>query len=296
MSSVQSLILKALFSSTVTSRTSLVAMSTFIVSDELPTSMSSSHSPRQLPEPDSSVLPSFILIAPPPRRNPVTDEIIGPSLCAEWRAALADLPQPVASRFVVKEARLDPTAIAREFGPCHCVVSPANSFGIMDGGYDMVLSQAFKVNGDIWALTNAVQDVLRERHRGYLPPTSCELVPLSSELTASNALGCKVLAVVPTMRIPENIAWHVDLVYECMWNLLSALWRWNKGERPEGAQPIERVLLTGLGTGCGAIGFRKCARQMMLAALNFARGWGERPRWDDVCFGREDEMTATRSL
>ncbi|KAI0372219.1 macro domain-like protein [Pilatotrama ljubarskyi] len=159
----------------------------------------------------------------------------------------------------------------------------------------MALSTAFNVDGDTWALTNHVQDALRERHRGYLPPGSCELVPLSPALTASNALECTVLAVVPTMRVPEDVSWNVDLVYECTWNLLSALWRWNRGERPEGAQRVERVLMTGLGTGWGRIGYERCARQMVLAALNFARGWGERPRWDDV-EGRVEEIARTRRL
>ncbi len=57
-----------------------------------------------------------------------------PSLCAAWRLALADLPETVSSRFTVKEAQLDPAGLAQEFGTFECLVSPANSFGIMDGG------------------------------------------------------------------------------------------------------------------------------------------------------------------
>ncbi|KAI0667571.1 hypothetical protein C8Q78DRAFT_981508 [Trametes maxima] len=249
---------------------------------------SSAHNPVY-PDPDPSVLPAFVLLAPPPRAPGA------PSLCPAWREALADIPASVAERFVVKEARLDPAALAREFGRCECVVSPANAFGIMDGGYDLALSHAFAVDGDTWALTNAAQDVLRERHRGYLPPGSCALVPLSPALTASNELGCAVLAVVPTMRTPEDVSWHVDLVYECMWNLLSALWRWNAGERPADAGRVEQVLMTGLGTGSGGVSYERCARQMALAAQNFARGWGERPRWGDVQT-RAEEMDRTRRV
>lgn len=159
----------------------------------------------------------------------------------------------------------------------------------------MALSRIFSVDKDIWALTNAVQDILKRRHRGYLPPASCTLVPLSPVLTASNPLGCKVLAVVPTMRTPEDVSWHIDLVYDSMWNLLTALWQWNEGERPNGAEPIKRVLMTGLATGNGGIAFDKCARQMFLAALNFARGWGDHPRWDGL-MDRCKEMDHTRGL
>ncbi|RDX41095.1 macro domain-like protein [Lentinus brumalis] len=217
-----------------------------------------------------------------------------PSLCAAWRLALADLPETVSSRFTVKEAQLDPAGLAQEFGTFECLVSPANSFGIMDGGYDMALSVAFTVDKDIWALTNAVQDVLQRKHRGYLPPASCTLVPLTPELTASNPLGCTVLAVVPTMRAPENVSWHLDLVHDSMWNLLTALWRWNEGERPEGAEPIIKVLMTGLATGYGEMSFEKCAKQMFLAARNFARGWGDHPRWNDLSKPVQ-EMNSTRS-
>ncbi|KAI0766426.1 hypothetical protein BD413DRAFT_446333, partial [Trametes elegans] len=255
--------------------------------------------PRALPEPDPSVLPEFVLIAPPPRTDRPSTHTGAPppSLCAAWRVALADLPPPLAARFSVKEARLDPAALAHEFGPCECVVSPANAFGIMDGGYDLALSRAFAVGGDTWALTNAVQDALRATHRGYLPPGSCALVPLPPALTGANALGCTVLAAVPTMRTPEDVSWHVDLVYDAMWALLTALWRWNthEGGRPAGAGPVRRVLMTGLGTGIGGIGYEKCARQMALAALNFARGWGERPRWEDVT-ARVEEIDRTRNI
>ncbi|CAL1712161.1 unnamed protein product [Somion occarium] len=230
--------------------------------------------PREIPEPDISVLPSFVLIAPPPYTSPRTKET-APSLCESWRTALADLPPAVAAQFTIKEARFNAATLAKEFGTFDCLVSPANAFGIMDGGYDLALSRAFIVDDDIWALTNAVQDVLHKRYRGYLPPGSCTMVPLSPALTTSNPLGCTTLAVVPTMRTPESVSWHRDLVYESMWNLLAALWRWNEGERPDAAPQVQKVLLTGLGTGHGRIGFDKCAKQMFLAALNFARGWAQ---------------------
>lgn len=148
---------------------------------------------------------------------------------------------------------------------------------------------------DIWPLTNVVQDVLKRRYRGYLPPTSCALVPLPSSLVEANDLRCKVLAVVPTMRTPEDVSWHVDLVYDSMWNLLSAIWQWNSGERPDGAEPIRKVLMTGLGTGNGGIGYDRCARQMFLAAINFSQGWGEQPRWKDL-FLRAKELDGTRTI
>ncbi|KAJ2971284.1 hypothetical protein NUW54_g12538 [Trametes sanguinea] len=89
--------------------------------------------PREPPEPDTSVLPTLVLIAPPPRANPRL-KVTAPSLCVAWIEALVDLPAPVAQKFIVRETRLDPAALAQEFGTFDCVVSPANAFGIMDGG------------------------------------------------------------------------------------------------------------------------------------------------------------------
>ncbi|KAI0356175.1 hypothetical protein OH77DRAFT_1423771 [Trametes cingulata] len=68
-------------------------------------------------------------------------------------------------RFTLKEARFNAQALAQEFGTFDCLVSPANAFGIMDGGYDLALTRALIVDGDAWALTNPMQDVLRKRHR-----------------------------------------------------------------------------------------------------------------------------------
>lgn len=82
---------------------------------------------------DATVLPEIVLIAPPPRTNPRT-KVTAPSLCEAWRNALEDIPEPVASRFKVKETKLDPPALAAEFSTFECLVSPANAFGIMDGG------------------------------------------------------------------------------------------------------------------------------------------------------------------
>ncbi len=83
--------------------------------------------PREPPVANPTVLPSFVLIAPPRSTNL-------PSLCDAWKSALADLPPAIAAKFSVKETRLDPPTLAQEFGTFDCVVSPANAFGIMDGG------------------------------------------------------------------------------------------------------------------------------------------------------------------
>ena len=102
-------------------------------------------------------------------------------------------------------------------------------------------------------LTRHCQAALREKWAGYLPPSSCMLMPIPAEV--ENPLKVKVLAVLPTMRIPEDASWNRDLVYNSMWALLNAI-------RTHGA-PLESVLLTGLGTGTGYVSPKRGAAQMI---------------------------------
>ncbi|KAI5831769.1 macro domain-like protein [Schizophyllum commune Tattone D] len=142
----------------------------------------------------------------------------------------------------------------------------------MDGGYDLALSLMFKGKEGEKTLTRHCQAALREKWAGYLPPSSCMLMPIPAEV--ENPLKAKVLAVLPTMRIPEDASWNRDLVYNSMWALLNAI-------RTHGA-PLESVLLTGLGTGTGYVSPKRCAAQMMLAVKHFVEGIPENGTWNDV--------------
>ena len=68
---------------------------------------------------------TFILINPPSPTN---------NICVEWRTAINEmLPEELRGNFTVIEGFLED--IPTEQLACDCVVSPANSYGIMDGGY-----------------------------------------------------------------------------------------------------------------------------------------------------------------
>ena len=70
----------------------------------------------------------IILISSPPGND--KDKT---SLCHAWREAILEhFPDPSTSPFVVIEGRfkdIDPIQLG-----CDCIVSPANSYGIMGGG------------------------------------------------------------------------------------------------------------------------------------------------------------------
>jgi hypothetical protein len=132
---------------------------------------------------------------------------------------------------------------------------------------------------------------LGARWHGYLPPGSCLITSLPSASDVKdgggdrNPFGASCIAVLPTMRYPVDVRWHLDLVYNAVWSLLVELERWNAeaGVRNSTSthdgpdtkttrRTIERVLMTGLGTGYGKISAARCAQQMILAIKHFARG------------------------
>lgn len=151
--------------------------------------------------------------------------------------------------------------------------------------FDYYLSEALSPPKDIMALTRCAQAALKERYYGFAPPTSCTLVPLPPALRQNPRFPrARALAVCPTMRIPADMDWHRDLVYNIMWTLLVELEHWNEthgeGER------IARVVMTGMGTGVGRVDKAVCARQMVLAVKHFldARSEAGRKRWEQADF------------
>lgn len=144
----------------------------------------------------------------------------------------------------------------------------------------MYLSRSFQGTGKLSKLTDHVQNVLHEQWLGYAPPGSCTLVPLADDMAGTNnPWGTKVMAVIPTMRVPDDVSWHKDLVYNCMWSLLCEIVKWN---RIPNQDPIRTVLSTGLGTGTGGVDYDQCARQMVLAVKHFQEPLPVHPRWEHV--------------
>ena len=73
---------------------------------------------------------------------------------------------------------------------CDAVVSPANSFGFMDGGIDMLYTQYFG-----WQVQERLQEAIRERHHG-------ELLVGQAEIVETDNPDLPFLIAAPTMRVP----------------------------------------------------------------------------------------------
>ncbi|KAL2863421.1 uncharacterized protein BJX67DRAFT_261813 [Aspergillus lucknowensis] len=176
------------------------------------------------------------------------------------------------------------------------VVSPANSYGRLDGAFDDAISRAFCLPHHPYdTLTRAAQKVLYEKYRGFLPPGACELVPFPEELLrrageGGNEWGCKWVGLCPTMRTPDDVRWDREVVYECVWTLLCAVERWNRGlDASEGGAGkykergrIGSVLMTPMATGCGAVSPQKWAAQLVLAIRHFVDALERPERWQSL--------------
>ncbi|KAF2439927.1 macro domain-like protein [Karstenula rhodostoma CBS 690.94] len=169
------------------------------------------------------------------------------------------------------------------------IVSPANSYARMDGGFDDALSRALSPADDYMALTRVASEALYAEHCGFLPPGGCMLVSLEDARLRENEWGCKWLALCPTMKVPQRVEWDREVVYECVYALLAAIDRHNRrlregkdgmaGEKVGEGREIRSVLMTPLATGYGRWSAARWAAQTVLAMKHFSeaveagKGW-----------------------
>ena len=133
-----------------------------------------------------------------------------------------------------------------------CMVSAANSFGLMDGGVDYAITQFF---GD--ELQSRVQKRILDEFLGEQPVGT-------SIIVETNQPKHPFVAHTPTMRVPMDIA-RTDYVYLAMWAMFLAVRQHNlKSEKK-----INVIACPGLGTATGHVAFRRAARLMSLAYENF---------------------------
>lgn len=107
---------------------------------------------------------------------------INAPLVAAWSQYFADIPQVQPS-------------VGHIFGvQADAIISPANSFGFMDGGIDLVYSRHFG-----WQLQERLQKLLRDEYEGELPVGMAVLL-------GTNDPELPYLISAPTMRAPANVS------------------------------------------------------------------------------------------
>jgi len=135
---------------------------------------------------------------------------------------------------------------------CDAIVSPANSFGFMDGGLDLALSHRFG-----WGIQEELQQKINSLDEK-------ELLIGKSLTINTNDSEVPYLISAPTMRVPMsfNIATSVN-AYLAMKAILIAC---------KNNKAINTVAIPGLCTGCGKMPFQIAANQMFLAFNEIING------------------------
>ncbi|KAF2490409.1 macro domain-like protein [Lophium mytilinum] len=175
------------------------------------------------------------------------------------------------------------------------IVSPANSYGRLDGAFDDAISRALSPKDDYLALTHVAQATLYRQWRGFAPPGTCTLVRIPDEFhersRSGKSWGTKRVALCPTMRRPSNVTWDREVVYECIWSLLCAIDNHNRGVREakekaneEGEsvadeEEIQSILMTPLATGVGRVSPEIWASQAVLALKHFVEASENPEKW-----------------
>jgi O-acetyl-ADP-ribose deacetylase (regulator of RNase III) len=154
-------------------------------------------------------------------------------LIAAWRDCFSDL-----SEILIVEG--DITMVA-----CDAIVSPANSFGFMDGGLDYALSERFG-----WDMEKQLQQKIKELPEG-------ELLVGQAMILETGDKHVPYLISAPTMRIPTNF--NIDTSVNAYLAMKAIL------IRAENEPKINTVAIPGLCTGVGRMSPAIAAGQMLQA-------------------------------
>ena len=170
------------------------------------------------------------------------------AMAAAWRKAFIGVPDVIVVEDDILEGRSD------------AVISPANSFGFMDGGIDLAYRRYFGMD-----LQSRVQAKIRSEFHGELPVGQAMVVPTGHETVP-------YLVAAPTMRIPDKIADTVNTYLAFRAALLAVL---AHNDANASGCAIKSLRAPALGTGIGAMSPIRAAHQMHAADVSVF----EAPEW-----------------
>lgn len=201
---------------------------------------------------------------------------LGKPLVDAWNREFADIPSVHVSHGDIFSTKAGQVAVDDPIDvKADAIVSPANSFGFMDGGIDAVYTYQF---GD--GLQQRLQAAIEQDFDGELPVGTAVIVP-----TMHKDIPWCISA--PTMRVPRNVAETVNAYLAFRAALLAVI-----AHNASGLSPIRSVLCPGLGTAVGQMPVARCARQMRIAWDRVLGGKRWTPR--SVRAAADDEIDLLR--
>lgn len=167
---------------------------------------------------------------------------INPVITQEWQREFGDLDNVKIVNSTLKDY-LDNNFV-------EAVVSPANSFGLMDGGYDYYLTEYFGVE-----LMHNVKQHIIDNYGGLQPVGTSFMIDIPDSTQAH------FLIHSPTMEVPMNVQGSINAYLAMRSTLLCALER-----------GVSSILIPSFGTGAGNIQPCVAAKQMR-TAYNHVNEW-----------------------
>ncbi len=153
---------------------------------------------------------------------------------------------------------------------CDAVVSPANSFGFMDGGIDGTYLNFFGPS-----VQTRVRRQILEQHGGELVVGQADIVETGHE-------RIPYLIAAPTMRVPMILPPETVNPYLAARAVLRLIQYGTFQGGSKSGEPmrehVRSVAFPGLGTGVGRVSFHTCARQMQQAIADVVREEFQMPR------------------
>ena len=168
---------------------------------------------------------------------------------------------------------------------CDAIVSPANSFGFMDGGIDRLYTERYGLG-----VQERLQSVIQAEHAGELLVGKAAIVETEDE-------DIPYLIAAPTMRVPMVLEHSLNpyLAARAVF-LLIRDGKFSTGTHCKTpiADHVKSIVFPGLGTGVGRVPAVQCAKQMRAAIEDVVLRKAEFPQTTAQARKRHDRLTRNR--
>lgn len=169
---------------------------------------------------------------------------IKPDMCAAWNHFFKDVEDvEVSCGHILEGISAD------------AIVSPANSYGFMDGGIDAIYTMHWGQQ-----MEDRLRGLLYEEYDGELPVGEAVIIPTGGS-------DVKWLISAPTMRVPMPVDKTVNAYLA-----FRAVLREVKKHNETHSDKIETIICPGLGTAVGQMPYHTCAKQMFFAYVTVVLG------------------------
>jgi O-acetyl-ADP-ribose deacetylase (regulator of RNase III) len=183
---------------------------------------------------------------------------INATLCEAWEKVFADISEVEVIHGSVFDHSRD------------ALISPANSFGYMNGGIDFLISKHLG-----WHIEKRLQALIREKYYG-------ELLVGQAEIVSTDHDRYPWLIAAPTMRTPMTIH-RTPNVYLASKAILILLQHGRFADGTPVREKVQSVAIPGLGTGIGQVDPLVCARQMRIAWEDImGEKYKSKESWDEM--------------